>query len=66
MTYGFIEIDLEPGGDVRSLNLIDPWQEEWRSGTDRRLAQKEHDDGHLGLDLTDQEKSDLIEYLKSI
>ncbi|WP_287347583.1 hypothetical protein [Mesorhizobium sp.] len=26
----------------------------------------EHYDGHLGLDLTDQEKRDLIEYLKSI
>jgi cytochrome c2 len=26
----------------------------------------EHYDGHLGLDLTDQERSDLIEYLKSI
>ncbi|RWP73212.1 hypothetical protein [Mesorhizobium sp.] len=26
----------------------------------------EHYDGHLSLDLTDQEKSDLIEYLKSI
>ena len=26
----------------------------------------EHYDGHLGLDLTDQEKDDLIEYLKSI
>jgi cytochrome c peroxidase len=26
----------------------------------------EHYDDHLGLDLTDQEKRDLIEYLKSI
>jgi hypothetical protein len=63
VTHCFIEIDLEPGGDVGSLNLIDPGR---RSGTDRRLGQKEHYDGHLGLDLTDQEKSDLIEYLKSI